>query len=736
MTPSWTWRTSSAGCGRTASKPEDQQKNPLLVVFQASVEIRNSIVFGTMIVVLVFVPLFALWRAWKAGCSCLWGWPTWCRLLASLFVSLTVTPVLSYLLLAKTRLWRAVAPLLAFGMSAAVFYWVVPRFAEILDQPGFIPSGPELHLPFTVSIFAWELFGGTVSPALFWSLALTPLFWFLIVTADRFGQGEEDGFLLRSLKSFAGNVIHASTRLAIPILLVAALGVAFAGMLLIRLENDFLPPFNEGSVQLNVMLPPGTSLETSNEIARSVERELKSIEGVLAFARRTGRAELDEHAEGVNMSEIIIEIDPESEKSREEILDEIRNRMDEIPGINISVEQPLAHLISHMLSGVKAEIGIKLYGEDLDILRMKADEMKALIADVAGVEDLFVEPQILIPQLRVEVDRDKLLEYGLTPDDVSEYVETAMNGEVVSEIVDGPRTFDLMVRMDEKYREDLDALKRLSIELPGGGRTPLSSVAKVYESKGPNTINRERVTRRIVLQANVSGRGLVEVVDDIKSRLRTVELPAGYFLEYGGQFESQQSASRTIAVLFAVSLVGVFLLLYMMFGSANFSLQVMAALPMAFIGSVAALIWTNQTLTVAAMVGFISLGGIASRNGILLLNHYLHLVRYEGEDWTRDMIARAGKERLAPVLMTALTSGIGLLPLALAAGEPGKEVLYPVATVIIGGLISSTLLEFLVRPALFWTFGMETGKRLIEQSKTDVDLVEESHEPIHKTRLF
>jgi len=428
------------------------------------------------------------------------------------------------------------------------------------------------------------------------------------------------------------------------------------------------------------------------------------------------------------VSETIIDLDPESEKSREEILDEIRDSMSEIPGITISVEQPLAHLISHMLSGVKAEIGIKLYGEDLDILRSKAQEMKAAIADVPGLEDLFVEPQILIPQLRVEVDRDKMLQYGLNPDDVSEYAETAMNGTVVSEVLLGQRTFDLLVRLDEKYREDLDAFKRLSIELPDGGTTPLSSVAKVYRSKGPNTINREQVKRRIVLQANVSDRGLVDVVEDIKGRLDDVELPAGYFLEYGGQFESQRSASRTIAVLFAISLIGVFLVLYTMFGSVNFSLQVMAALPMAFIGSVAALIWTDQTLTVAAMVGFISLGGIASRNGILLLNHYLHLVRYEGEDWTQKMIIRAGKERLAPVLMTALTSGIGLLPLAMAAGEPGKEVLYPVATVIIGGLISSTLLEFLVRPALFWTFGLGTGKRLIEKTQADVELIPESGE--------
>ncbi len=331
------------------------------------------------------------------------------------------------------------------------------------------------------------------------------------------------------------------------------------------------------------------------------------------------------------------------------------------------------------------------------------------------------------------MDRDKLLTYGLTPDKVSEYVETAMNGVVVSEVLIGQKTFDLLIRFDEEFRENLHALRRLSVELPGGGTVPLSAVAKVYESGGPNTINREQVRRRIIIQANVADRGLVDVVRDIQERVDNIDLPPGYFVEYSGQFESQQSASNMIAVLFGISLLGVFLVLYTMFGSVNFSLQVMAALPMAFIGSVAALVITQQTLTVAAMVGFISLGGIASRNGILLLNHYLHLVRYEGEGWTREMLVRAGQERLAPVLMTALTSGIGLLPLALAAGEAGKEVLYPVATVVIGGLISSTLLEFLVRPALFWTVGRTAGEQLIQDTQEEVELIEEDlHQPALK----
>jgi HME family heavy-metal exporter len=377
---------------------------------------------------------------------------------------------------------------------------------------------------------------------------------------------------------------------------------------------------------------------------------------------------------------------------------------------------------------VKAQVAIKLYGDDLDVLRRQAEQMKAAMADVEGIRDLQVEQQVNIPQLRIEADGNRLEAFGLRRLDVNEFVETAMQGEVVSSVLDGQRTFDLLVKLDESYREDLEALRRLEIDLPDGGSVKLEDVAHIYPSNGPNTINREQVRRRIIVQCNVRDRGLVDVVEDIKRRIAPIEaaLPTGYRLEYSGQFESQRSAARMIGNLFVLSLVAMFLVLFKMFGSANLAFQVMVALPMAFIGSVAALYLTGQTLTIAAMVGFISLCGIASRNGILLINHYLHLVQFEGEDWTADMIVRAGQERLAPVLMTALTSGIGLVPLALAAGEPGKEILYPVATVIIGGLISSTLLEFLVRPALFWQFGRGAAQRATSAGGSKIALVEEA----------
>jgi HME family heavy-metal exporter len=442
---------------------------------------------------------------------------------------------------------------------------------------------------------------------------------------------------------------------------------------------------------------------------------------VLAFGRRTGRAELDEHAEGVNVSELIITLNPAAHQSRAEVLEEMREELTQVPGVVVSVEQPLAHMIGHMLSGVKAQVGVKLYGDDLTVLRAKADEMKAAIADVEGVADLMVEQQIEIPQLQIKLDRAQLAVNGMTSDYVNEFIETAMNGRVVSEIVLGQQKFDLVVRLDDDFRLDPTKIQRLALNLPNGGRVPLSSVAEIRPGSGPSTINRENVRRRIILQCNTTGRDLNSVVTDIEARLAPIKakLPHGYFIEYSGQFENQRHATRVIGLLSLISLAAMFLALYTLFHSVNMSLQVLAALPMAAIGAVAALVITGQSLTVASMVGFISLSGIASRNGILLIAHYLHLVRYEGETFTPQMIERAGKERMAPMLMTALTAGIALIPLVLAAGQPGKEILYPVATVILGGLISSTLLDFFVHPALFWLFGRKDAER--QEIPGDVD---------------
>lgn len=617
------------------NRRRDQPRPALRVVYEASTEVRNSIVFGTLIVVLVFIPVFAL-GGMEGRLFTPLGIAYVVSILSSLLVSLTLTPVLSYWLLA----------------------------------------GRGFHQ-------------------------------------------RRDGLLLRALQRAAASAIRLGLSSPATVLCVTFALVLASVVGLLRLERDFLPPFNEGAIQLNVILPPGTSLKTSSEVAREVENRFREIEDVVAFVRRTGRAELDEHTVTVNFTEVIASFDPDTTRTRSEIIQDLRETMAEIPGIVVAVDQPLQHLISHTLSGVRAQVAVKLYGDDLTTLRRAAGEIKMAIAGVEGVKDLQVEPQVDIPQLRIEIDGNQLKKYGLRRAAINRLVETAMNGEVVSEVLLGQRTFDLLVRLDEPYRENLDAMRRLTIHLPDGGTTTLGQVAKVYRDFGPNTIKREQVRRRIVIQCNTAGRGLVDVVRDIKTRIDPIEksLPSGYFIEYGGQFESQQSASRVILLLSGVSMVGMFLALYTMFGSANLSLQVMIALPTALVGSVAALYLTGQTLTVAAMVGFISLCGIASRNGILLINHYLYLVKREGQPWSKETIVRAGRERVAPVLMTALTSGIGLIPLALAAGEPGKEILYPVATVIIGGLTTSTVLEFLVRPALFWKFGVSAAKRIVQQDQ-------------------
>jgi CzcA family heavy metal efflux pump len=616
------------------NKHAAQPKHPLVVVYEASSEVRNSIVFSTILVVLVFVPLFAL-GGMEGRLFTPLAVAYIVSIIASLVVSLTVTPVLSY--------------------------WLLPN-ASFMEREG-------------------------------------------------------DGMLLRVLKSLGGLAIRFSVRNPWPVLVVVLAAVSVSVIAVTQIGRDFLPPFNEGTVQVNAFVPPGTSLQESNRIAAMVDERLLAVPEVVSLGRRTGRAELDEHAEGVNVSEIIVTLKPDSDRTREEVLANIRAELENVPGVVTSAEQPLQHLMSHMISGVKAQIGIKVFGDDLAVLRNKAEQIKSAIGGVPGVTDLLVEQQVEIPQLQIQTRRDELARYGLSVADVNDFVETAMQGHTVSEVLQGQRSFDLVVRLDKPYREDVEYLKRLVINLPTSGGVPLGTVADIVESTGPNTINRENVRRRIVIQCNTEGRDLGSIVADIEERLTPIRasLPAGYFIEVGGQFQSQQAATRMIGLLSIVSIACMFLALYTLFGSVNLSLQVLAALPMAAIGAVAALIVTGQSLTVASLVGFISLAGIASRNGILLIAHYLHLVRYEGEQFTPEMIERAGKERLAPMLMTALTAGIALVPLVLSAGEPGKEILYPVATVIIGGLISSTLLDFFVHPALFWVFGRKQAARLDER---------------------
>jgi CzcA family heavy metal efflux pump len=618
----------------------EHPKPMLQVVYHASLEVRSSIVYGTMLVILVFIPLFAL-SGIEGRLFAPLGVAYITSILASLLVSLTVTPVLASLLLS--------------GSKSA--------------------------------------------------------------------HSEQDSPLLRILKRCATPIIKTSMRPAGLAILLSIVGVSIvgSGILAVNIGSDFLPPFDEGAAQVNVVLPPGASLQASNRACGMVDaafrKHLETEEEprgfIKSFLRRTGRAELDEHAEGVHNTEYILTLNPNCGLPRNEVLAQLRAELEEIKGIEYEVEQPLAHMMSHMLSGVNAQIAIKLFGDDLDVLRKTAQEIKTVISKVPGIAPPVVEAQTLIPQLRIELNREQLAAYGLTPGQVNDFIETAMNGKVESTLLDGQRMFDIVVRFDDKFRTDFNLLERLSLELPHGGRIPLSAVAKIYEAAGPNIINHERVKRRIAIRANATDRDLGSVVADIRAAIKSqVKLPEGYFVEYGGQFEAQQEATRLIGLLSIVSFAGVFLVLYTLFPSVRIVLQVMLALPIAYVGGVIALWWTGQTLTVASLVGFISLGGIAARNGILLVSHYLHLMREEGEEFSTHMVIRGSLERLAPVLMTALTAGIGLVPLVLGGQQPGKEILYPVATVILGGLITSTACEYIVHPGIFWLLSGADAKRL------------------------
>ena len=632
----------------------DTPRSALQVVYEASKEIRSAIVFGTAVVILVFLPLFAL-SGVEGRLFAPLGVAYIISILASLLVSLTVTPVLSYYLLPQSKATHA----------------------------------------------------------------------------------ESDGLLLRSFKRAASYLIRLSMAQPVLLLLVTWAMVAFAGWQMSKLGRNFLPDFDEGSVQINLTLPPGSSLDASNAASGIIDRKLREMQkseknpdgAILYFVRRTGRAEMDEHASPVNAGEYILSMNPHSGHHREDVLKQLLDDLgDEVPGVDIEVEQPLAHLISHMVSGVYAQIAIKIFGDDLDTLQQLSERVKSTVQTVDGITPPVIEPIRQTEELHIQLRSDDLAFHGVTRAYVANILQTALQGEVVSQVLEGQRRFDLLVRLEEDYRTDYANLGRLRIDLPDDrGQIELRELADIGQGSGPNAVNRENARRRMVIRCNTQDRDLASAVAEITRRVENdVNLPEGYFIEYGGQFESQQRATRTIVVLAGASVVGMFVVLIVLFPSVRVVLQILNALPTAFIGGVLALVFTNQSLTVASLVGFISLGGIAVRNGILLVTHYFHLMKEEGEDFTREMILRGSLERLAPVLMTALTAGIGLLPLVLGGKEPGREILYPVATVILGGLVTSTFCEFLIHPGIFWRFSGKDALKLarLEESEEHNALID------------
>ncbi|KQO80509.1 multidrug transporter AcrB [Methylobacterium sp. Leaf90] len=613
------------------------------VVVSASNEVRSGIVYATMVIVLVFVPLFAL-SGIEGRLFAPLGQAYIISILASLLTSITLTPVLASLLL---------------------------------------PGLKNLE--------------------------------------------EHDSRLLKLLKRGNAALLQVAFRHKGLLVGTVAVAVIGAGVAAWNLPRAFLPPFNEGSFTVNMTFNPGISLAESNRVGLIAEKLLLDIPGVKAVGRRTGRAELDEHAEGVHSSEIEVALDEGAKRPKEVLVTDIRGRLAALP-VAVNVGQPISHRLDHMLSGVRAEIALKVFGEDLDALRRVANSLRERMAPIPGLVDLQVERQVRIPQLEVRVDYTRAALYGVQPAAVVEQISRLSNGRVVSTVVDGVRRFDVVLRLSEN-RRTTTGLGDLLLETPSGW-VPARQVADIRETDGPNQILRENARRRIVVQANTNGESdMATVVGAIREAVAQEPMPPGFFTSLEGTFQAQEEASRTIAALSALSLALVFAILYSRYRSAALALIIMGNVPLALIGSVAALWLVGQPLSVASMIGFITLTGIAARNGILKISHYLNLSLHEDVPFGPDLVIRGSLERLTPVLMTALAAGVALVPLLYDAASPGKEILHPVAVTIFGGLISATLLDTFLTPILFLRFGRKPLERLRAAQAHDASPAAGSHAP-------
>ena len=492
-------------------------------------------------------------------------------------------------------------------------------------------------------------------------------------------------FVLGHKKGVLGGIIG---------LFVVALGCFFT------LGRSFLPPFNEGSFTINISSLPGISLEESDKMGHRAEELLLSIPEIQTVARKTGRAELDEHALGVNVSEIEAPFELK-DRSRSELVAEVREKLGTIVGANVEIGQPISHRIDAMLSGTKANIAIKLFGDDLNRMFTLGNEIKSAIQGIPGIADLNVEQQIERPQLVISPKREMLAKYGISLPEFSEFVNVCLAGEAVSQVYEKGKSFDLTVRVKDNLRDEMEKIRNLMIDTGDGQKIPLNYVAEIRSAMGPNTISRENVKRKIVISANVADRDLRSVVNDIQAQVDAqIKLPEGYHIEYGGQFESEQAASRTLALTSFMSIVVIFLLLYHEFRNVKESAIILINLPLALIGGVFALLITTGEVSIPAIIGFISLFGIATRNGMLLISHYNHLQQEEGYG-VYDSVIRGSLDRLNPILMTALSSALALIPLALSGDLPGNEIQSPMAKVILGGLLTSTFLNGFIIPIVY-----------------------------------
>lgn len=607
-------------------RPEGARRSALAVVYEASKEVRKPIMNATLVITVVFLPLFFLSGVEGRMLQPL-GFAYIVSIAASLFVAVTVTPVLCWFLLPDTP---------AIGRERES--WLVERL-----QRGY--------------------------------------------------RGTLDAVLTRTGPVLAGAAIFA---------VLALVAFPFLG-------RGFLPEFQEGTLVISAVTVPGTGLDESDRIGRQAETILLAHPAVVGTSRRTGRAELDEHAQGANAAEIDVRLDLSMHRT-DEVLADLRDGLAVLPGTNITIGQPIGHRIDHMLSGTRASIAVKVFGPDLYELRRVAEGVRAVVEPIAGVVDLAVEQQADVPQLRVYADRRRMAAYGVTPAALGEAIDVGFAGETVSQVREGQKAYPLVVRFAEDARGSADAVRAALVDTPLGPKVRLDQLADVRSERGPNTITRENVQRMLVVSANVAGRDVGSVVDEMRAAVAgAVDVPQGYFVEYGGQFESAERATRTIVLLSVLSLALIFVILYQQFRNARTVLLLLVNLPLALTGGLFALLLTGGELNVAALVGFVTLFGIAVRNGILLVSHYQQLLA-EGAPF-REAIFRGSMERLNPILMTALTAGLALIPLALGGGEPGKEIQTPMAIVILGGLLTSTALNMVVVPALFAQFSDETALR-------------------------
>jgi CzcA family heavy metal efflux pump len=613
-----------------AQRPLEQRQSVNTVVYAASIEVRPSIVLATVIILLVFTPLFVLSGVEGRLLQPL-GVAFCVSLAASLLTALTLTPVMCAMLLPRSRTVRVSA-------EPVVVRLLKRGYAPLLDSALAHP----------------------------WLLALAALVLFSVSVVGALGMG-----------------------------------------------RSFLPEFNEGALVVGVVTLPGTSLEESDRLARVVEETLMRHPEIVAIGRRTGRAEEDEHVQGVEASEIDLTLDMQASermglptRDKAALLEALRNDLALIPGVQATFGQPISHRIDHMLSGTRASVAVKIFGEDLGMLRTLGSKVEESMRAIPGVVDLSTEQQSLVPTMRVEFDRAAIARHGLIVADVARALELATRGIVVGQVLQGVNAFDLLVRVGELQGGSAESIAETVVETPSGARIPLRVLAALREDVSPNFISRENVQRKIVVMCNVAGRDLGSVVDDVRDTIETsVAMPPGYWVEYGGQFESAEATAQRLTWLGAAIVAGIGALLYAVFRSLRDTALIMLNLPLALIGGVFGVWITGSTLSVASIIGFITVFGVAARNGIMMVSHIHHLQRFEGVDDFVQAVRQGAMERLAPILMTALAAGLALVPLALRGDRPGNEILSPMATVIVFGLVSATVLNMLLVPALYLRFG-------------------------------